>query len=334
MALTAYGDISPAVAASSAVEMLKRGQPHLVIQQFGQSKPLGKNQTNTQKFRRYERLAAATTAITEGVTPTGSTPTTTDYTATLSQYGDYLELTDVIQDLHTDPVLKEYSAMIGEQAALTVETLAFNIVKAGTTVYRANGAARTDINTPLTLNLQRKAIRGLKRQLARPFTTKLSSSANFNTESVLPSFIGLIHPDLEPTVRGLQGFKDVVDYGSMSKYESELGAVENVRYITSTVFEAWADGGGAKAGSGTTMISTTGTNADVYPVIYLSPDAFGIVPLKGANALTPIVLNPNVPRGADPLAQRGSVGWKTYFTAVILNQAWMARVECAVPELS
>jgi len=330
---TVYGDISPAVAASSAVEMLKRGQPHLVIQQFGQAKPLGKNQTNTQKFRRYERLSAATTPLVESVTPTGSSPTVTDYTATLSQYGDFLTLSDVIQDLHTDPVLMEYSGMIGEQSALTLETILFGIIKAGTTVYRANGSQRTDINTPLTLSLQRKAIRGFKRQLARPFTTKISSSPNFGAEAVLPSFIGLIHPDLENTVRGLTGFKDVVDYGGSSQYESEIGAVENVRYITSTVFEAWADGGGAKAGSGVTMVSTTGTLADVYPILYLSPDAFGVVPLKGKNAITPIVLNPNVPRGGDPLAQRGSVGWKTYFTGVILNQAWIGRCEVAAVEL-
>jgi len=331
--LTSYGDISPAVAASGSVEMLKRGQPFLVIQQFGQSKPLGKNQTNTQKFRRYERLAAAITPLTEGVTPTGSSPTKTDYTATLQQFGDYLELTDVIADLHTDPILTEYSAMIGEQAALTVETVAFGKLKAGSGVTRANGSARTDINTPLTLNLQRRAIRGFKRQLARPFTTKISSTPSFGTEGVLPSYIGLIHPDLENTVRALPGFKDVVDYGGGSVYESELGSVENVRYVTSTVFEAWADGGGDKAGSGTTMVSTTGSKADVYPVIYLAPDAFGVVPLKGKNAIAPIVMNPNTPRGGDPIGQRGSVGWKTYFTAVILNQSWMHRCEVAAEEL-
>ncbi len=333
MALTTYGDISPAVAASSAVEMLKRGQPHLVIQQFGQSKPLGKNDTDTKKFRRYERLSAATTPLVEGVTPSGSSPTTTDYTAQLAQYGDYLDLTDVIQDLHTDPVLMEYSGMIGEQAALTVEVIAFGIIKAGTTVYRANGSARSDINTPYTLTIQRKIVRGLKRQLARPFTKKISSSAKFNTESVLPSFIGMVHTDMETTIRGLAGFKDVVDYGSETPYESEIGSVEGVRYLISTIFEAWADAGGAYAGSGTDMITTTGVSADVYPVIILAPDAFGVVPLKGANAITPMVLNPNVPRGSDPIAQRGSVGWKTYFTAVILNNGWMGRAECAVPEL-
>ena len=81
--------------------------------------------------------------------------------------------------------------MIGEQAALTVETVAFGIIKAGTTLYYANGTARTDVNTPLTRDLQRKAIRGLKRQLARPFTKKISSSPNFGAESVRASFIGL-----------------------------------------------------------------------------------------------------------------------------------------------
>jgi N4-gp56 family major capsid protein len=332
MALTAYGDISPAVAASASVEILKRAQPHLVIQQLAQVKPLGKNQTTTQKFRRYERLAAATTPLTEGVTPTGSSPTYTDYTATLAQYGDYLELTDVIADLHTDPVLQEYSGMIGEQSALTLEMIAFGIIKAGTTVFRANGSARTDINTPLTRDLLRKATRGLKRQLARPFTKKTSSTPKFGAESVRPSYVALVHSDLQATLEDMEGFKDMADYEG-PYYEGEFGANGDVRFVMSTIVEAWTDGGGAKAGSGVTMISTGGTYADVYPVIVLAPDAFGLVPLKGANAITPMVLNPNVPRGGDPLAQRGSVGWKTYFTAVILNQSFISRIECAAAEL-
>ena len=329
MALTTYGDISPAVAASSAVEMLKRGQPNLIIQQFGQAKMLDQNDTDTKKFRRYERLAAATTPLTEGVTPVGSTPTTTDYTATLSQYGDYLPLTDKIADAHTDPVLMEYSGMIGEQAALTVETVAFGVLKAGTNVFYANGSARTDVNTALTLNLQRKVTRSFKRQLGMQITKKLSSSPNFSTVSVRPAFIGLIHPDVEFSVRGLAGFKAVEDYASTDTYNGEIGAVEDVRYIVSTVFEPWADAGGAKG----TMISTTGVSADVYPVLYLASDAFGTVALKGKNAMTPMVLNPGKISDSDKLGQRGHVGWKTYFTTVILNQAWIARCEVAVVEL-
>lgn len=53
--------------------------------------------------------------------------------------------------------------------------------------------------------------------------------------------------------------------------------------------------------------------------------------LAGSNAVTPMVLNPNVPRGGDPLGQRGTVGWKASHAAVILNDAWMHRLEIAIP---
>lgn len=329
MGLVTYGDITDGTAGVAAAVMLKRGQPNLCIQQFGQMQPLGKNQTKVKKFKRYERLAAATTPLTEGVTPAGSSPTTTDYEATLAQYGDYLPLTDVIADTCSDPVLMQYSEMIGEQAALTVETIAFGVIKAGTNVAYANGSARTDVNTTLTLNLQRKAVRALERQLGMRISKKLSSTPAFNTENVRPAFIGLVHPDLRHVVEGLAGYKDVADYGTQPTYEGEIGAVGDVRYIMSTVFEAWADGGGAKG----SMVSTSGTSADVYPVIYLAADAFGVVPLKGASALTPMVLNPGKISDSDKLGQRGHVGWKTYFACVRLNEAWMYRVECAAPEL-
>jgi N4-gp56 family major capsid protein len=119
----------------------------------------------------------------------------------------------------------------------------------------------------------------------------------------------------------------------MTPYNTEIGAVEDVRYITSTIIQPWADGGAAKAGSGTTMISTGGTYSDVYPVLYLAENWFGVTPLKGVTGLTPFVKNPGESREGDQLGQRGWIGWKTYFTACVLNQLWGARAEIAIPEL-
>jgi N4-gp56 family major capsid protein len=68
----------------------------------------------------------------------------------------------------------------------------------------------------------------------------------------------------------------------------------------------------------------------VYPVLILARDAFGVVRLQGKEAVQVMVLNAGTPRGGDELAQRGSVGWKTYYAAVRLNEAWMARLECGV----
>ena len=90
MALTTYGDISPRTAVYAIVQMLKRALPNLVLERFGQTYVVPNNKSKVASFRRYEALALATTPLTEGVTPVGSSLTFTDYTATLVQYGDFL----------------------------------------------------------------------------------------------------------------------------------------------------------------------------------------------------------------------------------------------------
>lgn len=324
MAQTSYGDISPRTAAYAEKELLKRGLPFLVLEKFGQAKTLPEASSKVIKFRRYSALPTVPTALTEGVTPTGQQLAVTDITATLTQYGDKVTITDVILDTHEDPVLNEAVTLIGEQAAQMIEKMRFGVLKAGTNVLYANGAARNAVNTAISINLQRRAVRALKRQNARFITSIVRSTPAYGTENVAPGFVALIHPDLEADVRGLTGFVPAEKYGSMTPWENELGKCEDCRYVSSTVFEPWADAGGAKG----TMLSTTGTNADVYPVLYVARDAYGIVALKGMFAVTPMVVNPK-PSDSDPLAQRGHVGWKAMQTAVILNDLFMIRAEVA-----
>lgn len=324
MASTAYGDISPRTAAYAEKELLKRGLPFLVLEKFGQAKALPANATKVMKFRRYTALSNTPVALTEGVTPTSQQLSVTDYTATLTQYGGLTTISDVIMDTHEDQTLNEAVALLGEQAAQMIEKMRFGVLKAGTNVLYANGSARNAVNTELTVDIQRRAVRALKRQNARFITSIVRSTPSYGTENVAPGFVALIHPDVEASVRSLTGFVPAEKYGTMTPWENELGKCEDVRYVSSTIFEPFADAGGAKG----TMLSTTGTNADVYPVLFLGRDAYGIVALKGAFALTPMVVNPK-PSDSDPLAQRGHVSWKGMQTALILNDAWMVRVECA-----
>ena len=344
VALTSYGDISPAVAAYSVVRMLKRALPYLHIEKFGQTYPLPTNSTQTAKFRRYYMVGATGTAgpdataslafsipvaitpLVEGVTQTCSVLTNQDYTVQLYQYGDFMTMTDVIEDTHTDPILQQMTDILGEQAASTVETLRFNVLKAGTNVFYANNVVgRSSVVTAISLTDQRRVTTGLNRQNSKKITTVVASTADFNTKSVEAAYMAITHPDLESDIRGMTGFIPVASYGPhTSPFEGEIGSVEQVRYLTSTIFAPWADAGGAKG----VMRSTTGTSADVYPVLIFGRDAFGIVPLKGKSSMTPRVVNPK-PAPGDPLGQRGTVGWKLWTATVILQDAFMARLEVA-----
>ena len=324
---TQFGDISPRTAAYAEKEMLKRGIPFLVLEKFGQAKPLPANNSKTMVFRRYEALDSDPTgrALSEGVTPTSQKLDSTDVSIALSQYGDIVTLTDVVLDTHEDPVLNETLDILGEQAAQLVEKVRFGALKAGINVFYQGGSVRTDVNAPVSLSLQRKVTRSLKRQNARQITKVVRSTPNFGTEAVAPSFIGLVHPDCEGDIRNLTGFVPAEKYGSMTPYENELGKVEDVRYLTSTIFEAWVNAGATGAA---TMLGGDTDRCDVYPILYVAQNAYGIVALKGMYAVTPMVVNPK-PSDSDPLAQRGHAGWKTMQGAVILNDAWMVRAEVA-----
>jgi N4-gp56 family major capsid protein len=341
-AANTYGDLTPRMAAYSVAKFLARAQPMLNIEKFGQTPTvIPTRSTKVAKFRRYflqGALGAAgdgnpanaytnvlsLTPLTEGVTPAGKKLTFQDYTVTLVQLGDYAPLTDVIDMTHEDNVLAQLMEVMAESAAQTLETYRYNVLKAGVNVFYANGTARTAVNTVITLALQRQITTGLVRQNAKMITQVVKSTVQFRTEPIEAAFIALVHPDLETDIRNMTGFINTKQYGTVTPWENEIGSVERVRYLTSTIYAPFPDAGGAKGA----MRSTSGTSADVYPILYLGRDAYGIVSLKGDQSITPMVVNPK-PAAGDPLGQRGTVAWKTMTGITILNDCYMGRAETA-----
>lgn len=324
-AFTAYGDITPRTAAYAAVNLLKRGIPFYCFEKFGQAQPVPKKKSDTIVFRRYEALDPTPNALTEGVTPTAKKLTKTDIPATLTQYGDLVEITDRVEDFHEDPILKTATDILGEQAAEMLETARFNILKAGTNVvYSGTATQRTEVVAPMALATQRKVLKALKRQNARPITSVLRTGPAFNTEPVAAAWIAVCHPDLQSDLEDIDGWVPTEKYGQTTPYEMEMGKIGQVRYLATTVAKPWEG-----AGAASTDVENDGANADVYPIIFIARDAYGLVALKGKNAIKPMVTNPGTPTKSDPLGQRGSVGWKTYSTTVILQDAWMSRAEVA-----
>jgi len=339
-----YGDISPRTAAYVVKELLKRAMPYMVIEKFGQSFPIPLNSTRNAKFRRYFLTGAtgsagdgvatsafftplSLTPLLEGVTPQGLKLAFQDYVVQLNQYGDFIQISDVVEDTHEDPILSEATQILSESAAQTFEAIRYNVLKAGTNVFYGTddgSPTRAEQKTPISLDLQRKITTALNRQNAKFITSVVSSNTNFRTEPVEAAYIALIHPDCETDVRKMAGFIPTKQYGTVTPFENEIGAVERVRYLTSTVFTPFPNAGAAVASDG--MRSTGGSNNDVYPMLFLARDAFGIVPLRGRDSLTPMVVNPK-PAAGDPLGQRGSVGWKAWQAAIILQDAFMVRAE-------
>lgn len=312
-------------------EMLKHAEPVTILEKTGPlTKPMPKNKSLTIKFRRPVPFAAATTALTEGVTPPSRAFTYEDVQATLAQYGEVAQITDVIEDTHEDPVLRDLTMMLGENVGRTKEALNYAVLRAGTNVFYANGSARNAVNTPISLVKQRAVLRGLKAQKAQKITAVLDGSPNYRTKPVEAAFVAVGHTDLESDIRGLTGFVPCADYGRRQMIcEQEIGSVEDVRYVLSPDLNPFLDAGGAKGA----MVSTSGTAADVYPILFFGREAWGMVPLRGQGSIEPSIISAGTKTKDDPLGQRGYAGWKMWHVALILNQLWMARLEVATTAL-
>lgn len=333
MAVTDYGSIGQRTAGWAADQMLAHAEPIIVLNKFGQVKPLPKNKADNVKFRRPVPFGAVTVALTEGVTPTAQQMNYEDVPVAIQQWGAVVNITDRVADLAEDPVLKDAAMLCGEQAGETVEAVTWGVIRGGTSVFRANGAARTDINTAISQNKLRGAVRYLMAQRAKRLTKMLSGSTDLNTTPIEAAYIAFGHTDMEADVRTLPGFIPVAQYGSRQPLvPEECGSVENIRFILSPMLSPLLSSGsttinGMKASGGTPAV-------DVYPLVIVGAEAYGTVPLKGSGAIVPSVINPDVKTKDDPLGQRGYVGWKAYHAAVRLNETWMTRIECGVTELA
>ena len=316
-------------------EMLKHAEPHIVLDKLAKQFTMPQNKKLQIQWRRPVPFAANTAPLQEGVTPSATGFSYETVTASLAQYGEYIEITDVIEDTAEDPVLSDASMILGENLGRSREALLYSIMKAGTSVSYANGSARSDVNTTITNNDIRGIVRSLRGNKARPVTRVLDSSPNQNTVNVEAAYVAFCHTDCVADIRNLTGFQPVADYGTRKLVcEHEFGTVEDVRFVASADLSPFADAGDTKGA----MKSTTGTDADVYPVIVVGQDAYGCVSLKGTKTSgmnsVELILNPvGKTDKSDPLNQRGTVGYKTWFVGQRLNETWIERFEMAVTDL-
>ena len=335
---TTYGDINPETAGYLSKVFLTRALTLMAFEQFVSGKTLPGNETKLMRFRRYigdNNFALANMYLTEGVVPNAQQVTMQDVTVTLRQMGGLMKLTDVIQDTHTDPVLNQMIMIQGEQAPRMVELDRWYALRALTNKYydTAGHTSRATVNSTVTAGLLKKVIRNLERNIAVKITRMAKTSPDFNTESVNPSYIAICHTDLRNDLEAIPGFTLVKDYPSNVKvYEGECGAFSNVRFILTTETVPYSSAGAAAVTNG--MISTDGTNTDVYPIFFFGQMAWDSVALKGKFAVTPMVVNPNTVSHSNPLGQFGFVSWKTMQGTVILNDTWAVLVEVGATELT
>ena len=171
--------------------LIDLAEPELVHDQFGQKHPIPKNGGKTIEFRKYDSLPKLLTPLAEGVTPSGQKLNMGVITATIAQYGGYVELSDTLLLTAIDNNLVEATKLLASQAGRTLDTITREILSGGSNVQFAEGAhtSRATLvggagsgNDYLTVKAIRLAVRSLK---------------VMNAPKINGDYVGIIHPDSE-----------------------------------------------------------------------------------------------------------------------------------------
>lgn len=222
--------------------------------------------------------------------------------------------------------------LAGEQAASTKEALIWAELRGGTSViYSGSATSRATVTAVITEDEMRAAQRELKSNHGRPITKMIGATEKIATEPVAAGYVAFGHSNLEQDLRDLTGFTVREKYSSYNPISDfEIGKFEDIRVILTPHLEPFFG-----AGSGTTTgVLNNGANVDVYPLVVVAADAYGVTPLKGAESVSMGVLNPKIAGSyEDPAGQRGLVAWKMWFVCTRLNEAWMVRIEAAASAL-
>ena len=289
--------------------LIDMAEPELVHDQFGQKHPIPKNGGKTIEFRKYDPLPKALTPLTEGVTPDGQKLSMGVITATVAQYGGFIELSDILLLTAIDNNLVQATKLLGSQAGRTLDTITREVLNGGTNVQYAEGQVTSRValvggnadatkNHYLTVDAVRKAVRFLK---------------VMNAPRINGYYAGIIHPDCSYDLMSDPKWVNVKTYSDPEGiYEGEIGRIEGVRFVETSEAKVFkGEGAGGR---------------DVYSTLILGADAYGVTEITGGG-LQHIVKQLGSAGTADPLNQRATAGWKATKVAERLVEAYLLRIE-------
>ena len=300
-------------------ELIELAGPHLVHGQFAQKKPIPQGNGKTIEFRQFQPLPKATTPLSEGVTPNGKALTSTAKTATVEQYGDFVELSDIIQMTAIDPMVNEAIEQLADQAGRTLDTLTRDVLVGGTNVMfspkkDASGnevtvAKRKDLDptAKLTVKDVQRAVAILRGQNAPTIDGQY--------------YVGILHPFSEFDLMNDPRWERIQDYATPeNRLKGEVGRVGGARFVSSTEAKYW---------------NSTDDNCPeglaVYGTVILGKNAYGETEITGGGLETIVK---QLGYGDDPLNQRSSAGWKATHVAERLVETYMVRIESAATGFS
>jgi N4-gp56 family major capsid protein len=283
-------------------------RPEMYFDQFADVQAT--NATNpgaSVKFTVFADLAAATTELGEAEDVTPVAMSDNQVTVTLKEYGNATVTTAKLRASSFLPVDPVAANAVGYNAGLSIDTIARDVLQAGTNVIYATGGAtqetaRVDLDADDTIT-------------AKDIRRAVAQLRGANVPTIGGNYVGFIHPDVSYDLRGItdaSGWRDSYKYtNAMPLYNGEIGMFEGVRFMESPRAPLFAN--------------AANTTVDVYGTLIMGQQALAkAVSMGGEYGSQPTIVYGAV---TDLLQRFRPVGWKHFVGYGVFRQEALRRIE-------
>lgn len=289
--------------------LLMTAYPKLIHLRFAQKRVLPEKSGDTIVFRRYARLATVPIPLQDGITPPGAPLSATDIKARVDFYGNFVTITNQVELTVEDRVLNESSRLLAQNLAQTMDEVTRDVLASTSSVLQCANGSNSNTPTELTKADIDSAVQTLLNNDAEMISEMIEGRDAFGTAPIRPAFMGYIDSALLDDLEAVSNFVHAAQYPSQQPVmDGEWGSTGNVRWLYTSV--------GSVTSASPAVYNNFIIGKEAYAVVHLGSESgnFYVEPLGSAGS-------------ADPLHQRGSVGWQHPFVARILNDSFMLNLE-------
>jgi len=303
--MTTTAVLHPAVREYYDRLLLMTAYPKLIHTKFAQKRILPTKNGDTVVFRRYSRLATVPIPLVDGITPPGAPLSVTDIKARVSFYGNFVTFTNQVELTVEDRVLNESSRLLAQNMGQTIDEVTRDVLASTTSVLQCSNGVNGLTPTELSKADIDAAVQTLLSNDAEMISEVITGTNAFATSPIRPAFWGYVDTGILDDLEAVSNFVSTSNYPSQSTVlDAEWGSTGNVRWLYSSA--------GSVSAATPAVYNNFIVGKEAYAVVHLGSETgeFYVEQLGSAGS-------------ADPLHQRGSVGWQHPFVARILNDSFM-----------
>ena len=301
--------------------LLSVAEKNAIFMQYGVKKPIPAKGGKSIEFRRFERIDVnyGSYTLTEGTLPALVTQATiSSVTCTISQYGQFAYISDVLETQAFDPLIEEYTKKFGLAMVEGLDIVVRNELTNCTTLQYAG--AKTCVGTAgASAGGSTSAVGSGDYLDAAELLEADRTLSRAGARKANGRWTCFIHPDNKKDLFEDPDIVDAFQYAEARGpgnplFSGVLGDWMGIRFVETNQLRIRSSYGFS--------------GADIYEVFIIGDEAYGVSELSSMAART--IIHPRGSGGhVDPLEQYSTIGWKAALAAKILNNSFMVKILCA-----